>query len=89
MKIFVFAALALLAACASTSRAEINKQRAADRCPSYGQTPEQRSACVRTELALLEAADREADAERVREERAIENSQAILEAQGIPREAVR
>jgi hypothetical protein len=83
LAITVLASLPLLAACATTSGPEYRKQVAWNRCAS-SPGPEARASCMKTQIALLEAADR-ADAESIkaRQEDA-EERQARIEAHGVP-----
>ena len=81
----ILLALPLMAGCVSSNSQEGNMAEAYAKC-SYAPGPKEREKCIKTELALIEARDR-ADAERVQSEReAAEQTQAILEASGIPRE---
>ena len=78
-------ALPLMAGCVSANSAEGRQAEAYARC-SYTPGPEERAACIKTELALIEARDRAA-AEKIKsDQEAAEQRQAILEASGVPRE---
>ena len=81
----ILLALPLLAGCVSSNSAEGRKSEAYARC-SYTPGPKERAACIKTELALLEARDRAED-QRIQDDRAAaEQRQAVLEASGVPRD---
>lgn len=81
--ITVLASLPLLAACTATSGPEYRKQVAWNRCAS-SPGPEARASCIKTQIALLEAADRaNAESVKTRQEDA-EDRQARIEAHGVP-----
>lgn len=83
LAITVLASLPLLAACTATSGPEYRKQVAWNRCAS-SPGPEARASCMKTQIALLEAADR-ANAESVKaKQEAAEDRQARIEAHGVP-----
>lgn len=78
-------ALPLMAGCVAASNDEANQAEAYSRC-SYTPGPKERAACVKTELALIEARERR-DAEKVQtDQEAAERRQSELEASGISRE---
>jgi hypothetical protein len=80
--------LPLLTGCVSTNSDESRQAEAYSRC-SYAPGPDERAKCMKTELALIEARDRE-EAERVQADReAAEHRQAVLEASGVSREDAR
>lgn len=77
--------LPLLAGCVSSNSAEGRQSEAYARC-SYTPGPKERAACIKTELALIEARERQEN-DRVQAEReAAEQRQSQLEAQGVPRD---
>jgi hypothetical protein len=79
----VLAGLSLVAACTSTSGDEYRNQIAWNRCAN-SPGPEARASCIKTQVALLEAADR-AEAESVAAQQSqAEDRQAKLEAHGVP-----
>jgi len=81
----ILLALPLLAGCVSSNSAEGRKSEAYARC-KYSPGPEEREACMKTELALIEARER-TEAERIQTDReAAEQRQAVLEASGVPRD---
>ncbi|HPE47910.1 MAG TPA: hypothetical protein PLR76_05920 [Hyphomonas sp.] len=81
----ILLAAPLLAACVSSNSAEGREAEAYAKC-SYSPGPKEREACIKTELALIEARDRkEAEAAKADQE-AAERRQAELEAAGVPRD---
>ncbi|MEZ6012070.1 MAG: hypothetical protein R3C08_09400 [Hyphomonas sp.] len=81
-------ALPLMAGCVAASNNEANQAEAYSRC-SYTPGPKERAACIKTELALIEARERR-DAEKVQTDReAAERRQAELEASGLSSEDAR
>ena len=83
LAITALACLPLLAACSSTSGPEYRQQVAWNRCAN-SPGPEARASCIKTQIALLEAADRaEAESVKARQEEA-EDRQARIEAHGVP-----
>ena len=78
-------ALPLMAGCVSSNSAEGRQSEAYARC-SYTPGPAERATCIKTELALIEARDRQ-EAEKAQSDReAAERRQAELEASGVPRD---
>ncbi|KCZ89422.1 hypothetical protein [Hyphomonas johnsonii] len=76
-------ALPLVTACAATSGPEYRKSVAWNRCAS-SPGPDARASCIKTQIALMEAADRsEAQSVKASQE-AAEDRQAKLEAHGVP-----
>ncbi len=81
--ITILASLPLLSACTATSGPEYRNQVAWNRCAN-SPGPEARASCIKTQVALLEAADR-AEAESVKaKQEAAEDRQARIEAHGVP-----
>ena len=81
----IILALPLMAGCVSSNRHDANKAEAYANC-RYTPNPDARDKCVKTELALIEARQRN-EAQRIQSDREdAEQRQAILEASGIPRE---
>lgn len=81
--ITVLASVLLLTACSSTSGPEYRKQVAWNRCAS-SPGPEARASCMKTQIALLEAADR-ANAESIKaRQQDAEDRQSRIEAHGVP-----
>ena len=81
----IFAALPLMAGCVSANSAEGHKAEAYAKC-RYAPGPEEREKCMKTELALIQARERN-EAQRIQTDReAAEQRQAILEASGVSRE---
>ena len=79
----VLACLPLITACAATSGPEYRKSVAWNRCAN-SPGPEARASCIKTQIALMEAADR-AEAESIKADQlAAEDRQARIEAQGVP-----
>ena len=92
MKARLFAAALIaspaLAACTTSSVDQANRAEAWSRCRT-APNPETRDRCIETEIALLEARqEREAESSAARK-KAAEDREAINEAQGLPRQAVR
>ena len=83
LALILIASVPLLAACSSTSGPEYRKQVAWNRCAS-SPGPEARASCIKTQIALLEAADR-ANAESIKaKQEDAEDRQARIEAHGVP-----
>ena len=83
LAITALACLPLLAACSSTSGPEYRQQVAWNRCAN-SPGPEARASCIKTQIALLEAADRaEAESVKARQE-AAEDRQDPQERRAAP-----
>lgn len=81
-------ALPTLIACASSSGDSARRAEAWSRCRT-APDPETRDRCIETEVALLEAREERDAASRAERDRAAEERQAVLEAQGISRDDAR
>lgn len=77
-----------LAGCATSSVDKRNRAEAWSRCRT-APDPETRDRCIDTEVALLEARQERNAASYAERMKAAEEREAINEAQGLPREAVR
>jgi hypothetical protein len=75
-------ALPLMAGCVAASNDEANQAEAYSRC-SYTPGPKERAACIKTELALIEARERKEAGKIQTDQEAAERRQAELEAAGI------
>ena len=75
--------LPMLAGCVSSNSAEGRQSEAYARC-SYTPGPKERAACIKTELALIEARERQLDDNAQADREAAEQRQSQLEAQGVP-----
>jgi hypothetical protein len=80
-------ALPILAACATSSVDQANRAEAWSRCRT-APDPDTRDRCIETEMALMTARQEREAASRAEKRKAAEESQAIHEAQGLPRDAV-
>lgn len=77
--------LPVLAGCVSSNSAEGRQSEAYARC-SYTPGPKERAACIKTELALIEARERRENDKVAADREAAEQRQSQLEAQGVPRD---
>ncbi|MCA8892848.1 MAG: hypothetical protein KDA56_13755 [Hyphomonas sp.] len=81
----IMLATPLMAGCVSANSAEGAKAEAYAKC-RYAPGPEEREKCMKTELALIQARERN-EAQRIQTNREdAEQRQAILEASGVSRE---
>ena len=81
----IMLATPLMAGCVSANSAEGAKAEAYAKC-RYAPGPEEREKCMKTELALIQARERN-EAKRIQTNREdAEQRQAILEASGVSRE---
>lgn len=82
---FAVLTLPLLAGCVSSNSAEANQAEAYARC-KYSPGPDARDKCMKTELALIQARERQR-AQNIADDRAdAEQRQSVLEAQGVSRD---
>ena len=84
----VLLALPLMAGCVSSNSAEGRQAEAYARC-KYSPGPKERESCIKTELALIEARERNEAAKVDADREAAERRQSELEASGVPRDAAK
>ena len=78
----------LVQACASTSADQVRRSEAWSRCRT-APNPEVRDRCIKTEVALMEARERNETESRENAQREAEDRQGVLEAHGVPSDEAR